>query len=295
MSAITAEAFRANRLRFEPIQDSVAQALLAGDTSGVNAAEGWPHTNTLLGLRMATSSGQPFWLVLLDGAVVGDCGTLGPPDAEGEVEIGCGLSPAYAGYRGQLVRALTAWLLSRPGVSRVVGESPDAAPADEPLVSLTDPRTLLAEYLDYYRKAVLRKLDGMSEQALRESRLPSGWTPLGLLRHLTYMERRWFCWGFLAEPVAEPWGGGPPGSDWQAPATTSTAELIAAFRSQAARSREIVAAAELPTVSNVGGRFSEFGDRPTLIWILFHVLQEYARHAGHLDVARELADGALGE
>jgi hypothetical protein len=70
--SITAEAFRANRLRFQPIQDSVAQALLAGDTSVVNAAEGWPHGNTMLGLQMATSTGQPFWLVLLEGAVVGD-------------------------------------------------------------------------------------------------------------------------------------------------------------------------------------------------------------------------------
>jgi uncharacterized damage-inducible protein DinB len=244
---------------------------------------------------MATSAGQPFWLVLLDGAVVGDCGTLGRPDAEGEVEIGCGLSPSYVGYRGQLVRALTGWLLSRPGVSRVVGETPEAAPADEPPVSLTDPRTLLAEYLDYYRNAVLRKLDGMSESALRESRLPSGWTPLGLLRHLTYMERRWFCWGFLAEPIDDPWGGGPPGSDWQVPETATGDDLIAAFAAQAERSREIVAAADLETVSAVSGRFSEFGDRPTLVWILFHVLQEYARHAGHLDVARELADGALGE
>jgi hypothetical protein len=194
-----------------------------------------------------------------------------------------------------LVRGLTAWLLRRPGVSRVVGEPAEADPADEPPVTLTDPRTLLAEYLDYYRNAVLRKLDGMSEQALRESRLPSGWTPLGLLRHLTFMERRWFQWGFLAEPVAEPWGGGPPGSDWQVPETVSPDELIAAFRAQAQRSREIVAAADLAATSKVGGRFSEFGDRPTLLWILFHVLQEYARHAGHLDIARELADGALGE
>ncbi len=292
---ITAEPFRVNRLHFEPIQDSVAQALLAGDTSVVNAAEGWPHADTLLGLRMATTSGQPFWLVLLDGAVVGDCGTLGPPDAEGEVEIGCGLSPEYTGYRGLLVRGLTAWLLSRSGIIRVVGESPEPAPDAEPPVTLTDPRTLLAEYLDYYRNAVLRKLDGMSEQALRESRLPSGWTPLGLLRHLTFMERRWFQWGFLAEPIDDPWGGGPPGSDWQVHETVSTEQLTAAFKAQAKESQQIVAAAGLDTVSTVGGRFSEFGDRPTLVWILFHVLQEYARHAGHLDIARELADGALGE
>jgi Protein of unknown function (DUF664) len=45
----------------------------------------------------------------------------------------------------------------------------------------------------------------------------------------------------------------------------------------------------------VGGRFADGDRRPTLAWVLFHVLQEYARHAGHLDIARELLDGTTGE
>ena len=48
------------------------------------------------------------------------------------------------------------------------------------------------------------------------------------------------------------------------------------------------------TIGASGGRFDD-DDRPTLNWILFHVLQEYARHAGHLDVVRELTDGVTGE
>jgi hypothetical protein len=86
----------------------------------------------------------------------------------------------------------------------------------EPSVSLADPAELLAGFLDAARDAVLRKLDGVPEADLRRSRLPSGWTPLELLKHLTHVERRWLCWGFLAEPVDDPWAdsGGDPDGRW---------------------------------------------------------------------------------
>jgi hypothetical protein len=290
---IQAAYFRTTGLEFRPIEPEMVQALLAGDLSVVAAGQGWPHVNTMLGLRMGAQQGLPYWLVELDGQVVGDCGTLGPANSEGEIEIGCGVSESYAEYRGQLVRGLTAWLHGQPGITNVTGESPDSS--DEPPATLSDPAALLDGYLDYYRNAVLRKLDGMTDGQLRASQVPSGWTPIGLLNHLTLMEMRWFRWGFLAEPIAEPWGGGGPGSDWQVPADRSRAELVAAFEAEAARSRAVVAGASLDTVAAIGGRFSEFGVRPTLAWILFHVLQEYARHVGHLDISRELVDGALGE
>ena len=78
------------------------------------------------------------------------------------------------------------------------------APPPEPAETLTDPRELLVGYLDWYRDAVLRKLDGLSEEELRRSRLPSGWTPLALPKHLTGVERRWFRWGFAGERVDDP-------------------------------------------------------------------------------------------
>jgi uncharacterized damage-inducible protein DinB len=169
----------------------------------------------------------------------------------------------------------------------------------EPAEDLADPAELLAAYLDYYRDVVLRKLDGMSEQDLRTSRLPSGWTPLELLKHLTNVERRWLQWGFLAEQVPDPWADngpeGRPDGRWRVAPEESVDDLLAAFREQAARSRKIAAGTKLADVAALGGRFAEGGERPTLGWILFHVLQEYARHAGHLDVARELVDGATGE
>ncbi|GAA3647760.1 DUF664 domain-containing protein [Streptomyces chitinivorans] len=60
---------------------------------------------------------------------------------------------------------------------------------------------MASAYLDHYRDTVLRKLAGLSEAELRGSRLPSGWSPLELLWHLTCVERRWFRWGFTVEPL----------------------------------------------------------------------------------------------
>ena len=165
----------------------------------------------------------------------------------------------------------------------------------EPSDTLSDPKELLAGYLDYYRATILHKLDGMSEEDLRSSRLPSGWTPLGLLRHLTFVELRWLRWGFLAEAVDEPWGDEGPGGVWTLAPGETTGQVIAAFQEQCARSREIVAAAGLNEVARGGGRFDAPESAPALVWILFHLVQEYARHAGHLDVARELADDTVGE
>jgi uncharacterized damage-inducible protein DinB len=163
----------------------------------------------------------------------------------------------------------------------------------EPPPSLSDPAELLAAYLDYYRSVVLRKLDGLSDAELRASALPSGWTPLELLKHLAWVELRWLQWGFAGEPVSEPWGDQGPDGRWLVGPQESAGAVRAFFLAQAERSRAITGAARLTDRAPPGDRFA--GEPPVLGWILFHVLQEYARHAGQLDVVRELADGSTGE
>jgi hypothetical protein len=167
---------------------------------------------------------------------------------------------------------------------------------NEPPHTLRDPAHLLAGYLDCYRATILRKLDGLTEEELRASRLPSDWSPLELLWHLANVERRWLSWGFRGEDVSTPWRDWDASmSRWQVPPGMTPVEVVRAFHDQCARSREIVAGAALGDRAAVGGRFATAEEAPTLGWILCHLLQEYARHAGHLDVVRELADGATGE
>ncbi len=77
------------------------------------------------------------------------------------------------------------------------------------------------------------------------------------------------------------------------PADVPTVTLIAKLRDVGERTSAVLEGTPLDRVGAVGGRFDE--DPPTLAWICFHVLQEYARHAGHLDIAAELAGGPTGE
>lgn len=169
----------------------------------------------------------------------------------------------------------------------------------EPRLDSADPAEQFAAYLDYYRAVVARKLEGMTDEQLRTSLLPSGWTPLEMLTHLVHMERRWFVWGFLGEQVEHPWGDnvdGAPEQPWRVPDGVGPDELVAALHAGGRRTQEVLASHDLAERGVVGGRFvAADGTPPTLAWICFHVLQEYARHAGHLDVVRELADGATGE
>ncbi|MFI0352535.1 DinB family protein [Actinomadura sp. 9N407] len=177
--------------------------------------------------------------------------------------------------------------------------TPAESPA-EPPDHLTDPRDLLTGYLDYYRDALLRKLDGLPDEALRSAPLPSGWTPLQLFKHLTYVEIRWLRWGFAGEDIERPWGdrgagGRDPSGPWHVGEDESFEDLRAAFLETCERSRRIVAGASLGEYAPPSPRFEDPERPASLIWILFHLLQEYARHLGHLDAARELIDGKVGE
>jgi len=160
----------------------------------------------------------------------------------------------------------------------------------EPVVSRTE---VFLGYLDYFRSVLVSKLDGLPDGELRSSRLPSGWTPIELLKHLTYVELRWLEWGFEGRNVVEPWGDNRDDRWYVAPGETLD-ELLTALHAQAARSRAVVEAHDLSEIGQPGDRWD--GDDPaTLERILFHLLQEYARHIGHLDIVRELADGTVGE
>jgi uncharacterized damage-inducible protein DinB len=152
---------------------------------------------------------------------------------------------------------------------------------------------LFVSYLDYFRSEIRRKTTDLDVTDLIASRLPSGWTPAELVSHLAHMERRWFVWGFLGEPVESPWGDQDANGRWTTP--TPIAELLDLLDRGGERTRDILTAHPLTTLATTGGRFGTEDPPPNLLTIAFHVLQEYARHTGHLDVVRELIDGSTGE
>lgn len=166
-----------------------------------------------------------------------------------------------------------------------------------PFPSPTEPASSRAEvllrYLDYFRDQIVVRLGSLPEAELRASRVPSGWTPLELVKHLTYVERGWLEWGFSGLDVGDPWGDQRDGR-WYVDAGESSADVLSALHAQARRSRSVVESHSLDEVGAPGERWD--GAEPaTLERVLLHLIQEYARHTGHLDIVTELAGGATGE
>jgi uncharacterized damage-inducible protein DinB len=151
-------------------------------------------------------------------------------------------------------------------------------------------KAALSLFLEAQREAVLAILDGLDGDALTTAVLPSGWTPLGMVEHLGYAERHWFQEILHGQADPLPWPDDP------APLTTprSSEEVFAFYRAQCERSNAILATTPLET-RPVGRHPDPLGAETTdLRRIVLHVIEETARHAGHLDAVRELLDGKTG-
>jgi uncharacterized damage-inducible protein DinB len=155
-----------------------------------------------------------------------------------------------------------------------------------------DEKAMLSAFLDRYRETVLWKLDGLTKEQASARLVPSASTLLGIVKHLAYVERSWFPIYFAGGPVNYPWPEDEPDQDIDFRVSPSdTIESISAlYQQEIARSREIVAGASLDDLSKEQDR----GPR-TLRWIMVHMIEETARHAGHADILRELTDGAIGQ
>jgi uncharacterized damage-inducible protein DinB len=166
-----------------------------------------------------------------------------------------------------------------------------------PFPEPTDPAASRAEvflrYLDFFRDRVVSKLEGLPPAELRSSRLMSGWAPIELIRHLSYVEMRWLEWGFEGRDVADVWGDRRDGR-WYVGTDETLDSLVAALHDQAARTRAIVTGHDLDDVGQPGDRWGD-AKPPTLERVLFHLLQEYARHVGQLDIVSEISGGPVGE
>jgi len=183
-------------------------------------------------------------------------------------------------------------------VARVLAATPrraSTAPAQRdfpsPTLPFDDERAVLLDYLDFFRGVLLAKVTALSPADQRGSRLPSGWTPLELVHHLRHVERRWLEWGFEGRPVPDPWADEVDGR-WHT--EQDHVSLTVALADQAQVTIRIVRAHGLDEIGRPGARWDGAPPAP-LRRVLLHLLQEYARHTGHLDIVAELANGTVGE
>jgi len=166
-------------------------------------------------------------------------------------------------------------------------------PFPEPTAPAASRAEVFLRYLDYFRSRLVSKLQGLPGDELRASRLPSGWAPIELAKHLAYVEMRWLEWGFEGRGRPGVWGDRRDGR-WYVAADETLADLVAALDAQAERTRAIVTAHDLADTGRPGQRW-DGADPPSLERVLFHLVQEYARHLGQLDIVSELVGGPLGE
>lgn len=152
-----------------------------------------------------------------------------------------------------------------------------------------DERTTLVGVLQRQRDLVGWKLRNGDDAALETARTSSGMTAHGLVRHLTNVERSWLRDVFAGQDgLAYDWTDTDPDGEWHVPAGTAMARLLEDYAAESRRCDDVVdAAGSLDDVSARRGM--------SLRWILLHLIEETARHLGHLDVLREQADGNTGE
>ncbi|WP_410592048.1 DinB family protein [Amycolatopsis sp. lyj-23] len=163
---------------------------------------------------------------------------------------------------------------------------------ERPQAPLTgDEREVLTGLLDYHRATVAWKAGGLTADQARQVHLPSELTTVaGLVAHLTLNE--WFWFGVVVDGEEDTWEeklGQDPDAEFRVPPGTTVEELLAAYEKQCARSREIIGKRGFD--DEVTHKDETFNVR----WVLTHMIEETARHVGHLDVLRELTDGLTGE
>jgi hypothetical protein len=153
-------------------------------------------------------------------------------------------------------------------------------------------RAALTRALTASRQHVLSQLEGLTQDQLRVAVAPSGWTPLGLVRHLTLSdERYWFQVVVDGRPL-DFWPTGE-NADWIVRIDEPADAVVAAYVEAIAASDEIIGATDLdsPPASPDPGWEAAGLSFPDLRTVLLHVIVETSVHAGHLDLVREFLDG----
>ena len=156
---------------------------------------------------------------------------------------------------------------------------------------------LLLEYLHYQRETVLAKTEGLTQAQLVQKYPPSDLTLAGLLHHLALVEESWMEERFSGLPVRAPWAtvdwDADPDWEFRAAEGLDPEALRDRYRKACERSQHIVAAATGP--EQMSCQTLRDGRHFSLRWVLLHLIEETARHAGHADLLREAIDGRIGE
>jgi uncharacterized damage-inducible protein DinB len=144
--------------------------------------------------------------------------------------------------------------------------------------------------LDRHRDAVLWKLEGLDDASLRRAMTPSGTNLLGLVKHLAAVEYGWFCETFGRETEPLPFDEDDENADLRVTPDETTEEILAFYGRARAAADQVIDELDLDDTGTAW-----FGETVSMRWVLIHMVEETARHAGHVDILRELIDGMAGD
>jgi uncharacterized damage-inducible protein DinB len=154
-------------------------------------------------------------------------------------------------------------------------------------------RETLEAMLDFYRAIVVRKLEGLSEADARRTLGRSTMTPIGVVNHLIGVEGWWYLAVLEGKNPDFPWSTEAMiednDIDWKPDLSRTVDVVVRDYLDACDRAREAAARHDLDEIVDRGNR------RVSLRWIHIHMVEELARHAGHLDLLRESIDGATGD
>ena len=176
---------------------------------------------------------------------------------------------------------------------------PEVPGRAEPPFAADEVETLRA-FVAYQRATVAWKCEGLDARGLATTVAASSMTLGGMLKHLAFVETQWVVHRLAGEPMPEPWASvdwtDDPDWDWTSAAQDAPDELWALWRSAVARSDEVISRVVADEgVAAIARRPRGDGARVSARWLLVHLVEEYARHAGHADLIREAIDGRVGE
>ena len=164
---------------------------------------------------------------------------------------------------------------------------------DRPTTTWDERSTLLIMF-DYTRQTARAKCEGIAAEHIGAA--PLATSPLttigGVVNHMRWVEHSWIENRFVDGPDLGPLTDEEPDKEFSIGAETPIEQTLREYDEQIARTDAIIAELDLDDRSQSAGRD---GQRPTLRWVILHLIEENARHNGHIDILRELADGTTGD